>query len=259
MCLIAVAWQCHPRFPLVIAANRDEFHARPTRALHHWEEPPGLLAGRDLEAGGTWLGASAAGRLAAVTNIRQSVPPPGPARSRGELPVAFLGDSQPLGTFVTALAARAADYRGFNLLLATRETLWLTSNLAPQAIPLAAGIHAVSNAPIGVDWPKTRRARDILGAALAAGHDGGETLFAAAFELLADTQSAADADLPQTGLPIEQERSLSAIFIAGEAYGTRSSSVLLLAADGTLQWHERCFGPGGQRAGETQSMLRMQG
>ena len=258
MCLIAVAWQSHPRFPLVIAANRDEFHRRPTRPVHRWDSPPGLLAGRDLEAGGTWLGASVTGRIAAITNVREPGPALDQAPSRGELPVAFLGGGESPEAFVAALGERGSAYRGFNLLLATRDSLYLTSNRAASAMPLGRGIHAVSNAPIGVDWPKTRRAREILGAALADDRDGDEALATAAFSLLADTTPARDAELPDTGLGAERERALSAIFIAGPEYGTRCSTVLLLAQDGSLHWRERRFGPDGLPTGETRLTLRLQ-
>jgi uncharacterized protein with NRDE domain len=259
MCLIAVAWRSHPRFPLIIAANRDEFHARPTRAVHRWDTPQGLVAGRDLEAGGTWLGASPTGRIAAITNVRQPDPAPARPRSRGELPVAFLAGRQSPEAFITALAERAGAYRGFNLLVADREALYLTSNLTASAIPLAHGIHAISNAPIGVDWPKTRRARERLGAALADGRSGQDVLITAAFGLLADATPAPDAQLPVTGPVAERERALSAIFIAGPEYGTRCSSVVLLGDDGALQWHERRFGPGGEPDGETRFTLDPEG
>lgn len=250
MCLIAVAWRSHPRFPLVIAANRDEFHARPTAPVHAWERPAGITAGRDLEAGGTWLGASANGRIAAITNVRSASGGPAHARSRGELPVAFLTSSQSPAAFATALEPRGPRYRGFNLLLATRESLLLMSNQQPGVVSLPDGVHAISNAPPGVDWPKTVLARATLGSALAR-HDDIDHLSEAAFALLADSHTAAPHQLPDTGLPLARERALSAIFIAGADYGTRCSSVLVLDAQGTLHWRERRFAPAGRVDGES--------
>ncbi len=255
MCLIAVAWRSHPQFPLVIAANRDEFHARPTAPVHAWDHPSGITGGRDLEAGGTWLGVNTtAGRIAAVTNVRSSAETPAEARSRGELPVAFLTSEHSARAFAMALEQRAACYRGFNLLMATRESLWLMSNCAPGASSLPPGVHAISNAPPGVDWPKTVLARATLGAALAR-HNDLEKLYEAAFALLGDSQPAAVDRLPDTGLRRDQEQALSAIFIAGPDYGTRCSSVLVLDVHGVLHWRERRFAAAGQPDGE--SSLRL--
>lgn len=254
MCLIAVAWQSHPRFPLVIAANRDEFHARPTAPLHAWDRPAGITGGRDLQAGGTWLGVNTSGRIAAITNVRSTGGGPAQARSRGELPVAFLTSPQSAHAFAAALEPQAQRYRGFNLLLATGESLLLMSNHAPGVQSLRAGVHAISNAPPGVDWPKTVLARATLGAALAR-HDDIEHLYAAAFALLADSNTAAADQLPNTGLPSPQEHALSAIFIAGPDYGTRCSSVLVLDTHGVLHWRERRFAPAGRVDGE--SSLRL--
>jgi uncharacterized protein with NRDE domain len=255
MCLIAVAWQSHPRFPLVIAANRDEFHARPAEPVHLWQTPPGLVAGRDLEAGGTWLGAAAPGRFAAITNVRRPGPLAEGVRSRGELPVEFLRSRASPTRFAAALAARGGEYRGYNLLLATADAMVLTSNCGVAPTALTPGIHAVSNAPPGVDWPKTRRARATLGTALQGDHPP-DRLIEAAFALLADAAPAADDELPDTGLSQVQERQLSAIFIAGPDYGTRCSTVALLDDQGCLSLRERRFGPHGELAGETQLTLR---
>ncbi len=256
MCLIAFAWQCHPRFPLVLAANRDEFHSRPTEAVHRWSAPAGLVAGRDLEAGGTWLGAGPGGRIAALTNVREpasgrSAAPP----SRGELPVAFLADSRSPAAFVHDLADTAATYRGFNLLLVTGDALLLTSNRGTGPVAPGPGIHAVSNAPPGVDWPKTRRARQILGHGLADNGDTLEGLIEAAFALLADPAPADDRELPETGLTAARERLLSAIFVIGSNYGTRCSTVLVVDREGTLHWHERRFGPDARPAGSSRLQL----
>ncbi|MCC5867467.1 MAG: NRDE family protein [Gammaproteobacteria bacterium] len=254
MCLIAVAWRSHPQFPLVIAANRDEFHARPTAPVHVWDSPVGITGGRDLEAGGTWLGVNTIGRIAAVTNVRSPAGGPEKARSRGELPVDFLTSPLSPQAFANTLEAHGGRYRGFNLLLATRESLLLMSNQAPGVLTLPKGVHAISNAPPGVDWPKTVLARATLGAALAH-HDDIDRLCDAAFTLLADSTTAAADQLPDTGLPRVKEQALSSIFIAGREYGTRCSSVLVLDTQGMLHWRERRFAPAGRVDGESSLQL----
>lgn len=245
MCLIVLAWQQHPAWPLVLAANRDEFHARPSAPLGWWEDAPEVLAGRDLEGGGTWLGFTRSGRLAAVTNVRL---PSGAERgqlSRGWLTRDFLRGDQPPVVHAEALLRRAAGYRPFNLVLcAGREAVYVTNHPAPAWQRLEPGLHALSNGALTADWPKVRRARSALGAWLAAEASAAaspplEPLFA----LLADEARAADADLPETGVGLELERFLSPVAIRGERYGTRASTVLLLSREGRATMVEQRFGP----------------
>lgn len=245
MCLIAFAWRADLRYPLVVAANRDEFHARPAAPAEFWDDlgQPNLLAGRDLQAGGTWLGVTRSGRFAALTNVRepgraQPVDPP----SRGDLVRDFLAGTQSPEEF---LAARELDaYAGFNLLLGTPAELWTAGNRDPQ-LPraLEPGVYGLSNAVLDAPWPKLVRAREAVREALAAGPTPADLL-----ALLADrSRPADDAQLPETGVGLEAERFLSAAFLVSEPYGTRCSTALIHDAQaGELRFVERSFDPEGQ-------------
>lgn len=255
MCLIALAFKAHPRWPLVLAGNRDEFHARPTAPLHAWPETPEMLAGRDLSAGGTWLGVSRSGRLAAVTNVRQPALAQG-SRSRGALPADFLQASGSPDDFLQHLHPHFGDYGPCNLLLVGDGKAAWASNAAGcapgEAIRrLQAGVYGLSNAALDSPWPKTLALKSALNNALANGAaDSGtfsETLFAA----LADEHIAADAELPDTGVGLDTERRLAAAFIRGPVYGTRCSTVILVGADGAGTIQERRFGPNGVALGQT--------
>lgn len=237
MCLILVAWQSHPDYPLVVAANRDEFHARPTAALAHWQDAPQVVAGRDLQAGGTWLGITEAGRFAAVTNVREPGKPAGPC-SRGGLTADFLCGDTPPGEYATAIDGSA--YSGFNLLLADRDQLWYRSNRDGEARCLPPGIYGVSNHLIDTPWPKLATAKARFGEALSV-LPGTDALFG----ILADREIVPDEHLPATGVSLEWERLLSAIFVQSPSYGTRASTVLLRHADGSAHIEERSFNANG--------------
>jgi uncharacterized protein with NRDE domain len=253
MCLIAVAWQARPDMPLVMAANRDEFHARPTAAAAPWPETPNVFGGRDLSGGGGWLAVNAAARrLAAVTNVRRMVPPDPNAPSRGQLVADFLAAEVGITDYLGQLAPRAERYAGFNLLLWEGETLRFASNhpgFEEQA--LTAGVHVVSNASLDTPWPKSCRLRDALQAWLEEGSDDTEPLFAA----LGDRQPAADADLPDTGVGFELEKMLSAPFIVSPGYGTRASTIVVVHASGAIDFTERCFDARGEVIGETRQRV----
>ncbi|MCE5233229.1 MAG: NRDE family protein [Mizugakiibacter sp.] len=247
MCLIAAAWLAHPRWRLLLAGNRDEYHARPAAPAARWADAPQVLAGRDLEAGGTWIGVSEAGRACVVTNFRDPRADMG-GRSRGLLGAGFLRDAAPVGAWAEALAARAAGYRPFNLLLFDRDAARYVGNHPVARVEaLAPGVHGLSNGALEARWPKTERLTAALQAWLARGDDDFVPLFAA----LADAAPAPDAALPHTGIDLELERRLSAPFIRGERYGTRASTVIALGHDGTGVLVERRFGPGGRADGET--------
>lgn len=243
MCLIVFAWLPGHATPLVLAANRDEFYARPSRPLAAWPEAPDVHAGRDLEAGGTWLGVGPGGRVAAVTNIRDPRQPPG-RRSRGELPAGFLLGALSPEAYLEQVAERAQDYTGFNLLAGTAGELWYyhARETAPRRLP--AGLYGLSNAALDTPWPKLRRAKAALAECLETPQ--AECLLAA----VQDTQPAADAELPDTGVGLARERLLSSVFIVSADYGTCSSTALILRADGSVELLERRFGPGGVRLGE---------
>lgn len=256
MCLVVLAWQSHPRYRLVLAGNRDEFHARAAAPLHRWEQPADFVAGRDLEAGGTWLGFAASGRFGVVTNFREPGAARG-ARSRGELiPEFAAGEASPL-SYARTLTTAPDDWSGFNLLVGDRDSLAYTTNRPePRAITLPPGRYGVSNHQLDTPWPKLVRVRSrfesLLDASAATGSPlEPETLLA----LLADPTPAADADLPRTGVSLEWERQLSAPFIIGERYGTRCSTVLLVDTDGGVTVVERTYDATGRPTGERRESL----
>ncbi|MCC6559156.1 MAG: NRDE family protein [Polyangiaceae bacterium] len=246
MCVLFIAWRSHPRYRLVLAGNRDELRARPTAPLDRWPDRPDVIGGRDLKDGGSWLAASAGGRFAAVTNFRQ-LPLVAGRRSRGALAFDFVcGGDAPLD-FVREAAAHAADYGGVNLFAGAGESLWHWSNRGDVMRPLSPGLYGLSNGMLEDDWPKMRRGREALTRLVAADAVDEEALF----ELLADRTPGDDDDLPDTGVGRDLERMLSPIFIAGEDYGTRSSTVLWIGHDGSVRMRERRWGAGGALEGET--------
>ncbi|WP_372874987.1 NRDE family protein [Pseudomonas sp.] len=243
MCLIVFAWRPGHDLPLVMAANRDEFYARPSLPLAEWEDAPGLYAGRDLEAGGTWLGIGPHARFAALTNIRDPRQPPR-GRSRGELPVQFLRGSLGPEAFLRDLTQRAGEYSGFNLLLGDRHELWLLNSRTGMPERLTAGLYGLSNADLDTPWPKVEKGKALLDECLAAPQ------IPSLLDLLHDGQQVEDARLPDTGVGLNTERVLSSIFIATLNYGTRASSALIVKADGSWQLVERSYGPYGAHLGE---------
>jgi len=243
MCLIVLAWRPGHAQPLLLAANRDEFYARPSQPLAEWPDVPGVIAGRDLQAGGTWLGVGPEGRFAALTNIRDPSQAQG-SRSRGELPVAFLAGNHNVEDFLHDLHDQRRHYSGFNLLLGDRQQLWHFNSLTGRATPLAEGVHGLSNADLNTPWPKLQRAKQALHNSLHKPHP--QTLL----KLLADPTCAADAELPQTGIGLTGERLLSSVFIASATYGTRASTALTVNADGSRVLAERRFGNNGCYLGE---------
>lgn len=243
MCLIVFAWRPgHPQ-PLVLAANRDEFYNRPSQALAEWPDVPGLYAGRDLQAGGTWLGVNAAGRFAALTNIRDPRQAQGP-RSRGELPVDFLRSNLSPEDYLGQVCEQLDQYSGFNLLLGDREALYFFNSDDGQPRRLEAGLYGLSNADLDTPWPKVLRATAYLAEVLddAQPHS--------LLELLRDRSQPPRVLLPDTGIGVDWELLLSSIFIVGPGYGTCASSALLLGADGQVELVERSYDTSGQSSGE---------
>lgn len=223
MCLIAWNWQPDSDTPLLLVANRDEFFARPARPLHWWDGGQ-VLAGRDMQAGGTWLGVGHGGRIAALTNYRQPVNDPGKRPSRGALVANFLQGDGDAADYLAALAQRADDYNPFNLLVCDGQNLMGLESRNKQVIPMAAGLGAVSNADFDTPWPKLTRLKSRLQAQVQAGR----TEVADLLPLLQDKTLVADTELPQTGVPLDLERMLSATFVASAQYGTRACSVITL-------------------------------
>ncbi|TLY99173.1 MAG: NRDE family protein [Gammaproteobacteria bacterium] len=259
MCLLVLAWQAHPRYRLVVAANRDEYHERAAAALAKWPPPAALIAGRDLRAQGAWLAVDRERRFGVVTNFRELQPPRPGAPSRGELIPRYLNApalAVSAQQFFAALEGEAQRYSGFNLLLSDRDSLWYGSNRAsPFARALTPGIYGLSNELLDTPWPKLQRVRRGFEAWLTRPQSGSP---AALFELLEDrTQAAEDGALPRSGsgLPPEWDRILSAPFVVHPQYGTRCSSVVLLEPGGRLYFAERRFDPRGEPAGVTEFEL----
>jgi len=226
MCLIAWNWQPGQDSPLLLVANRDEFYARPTAALHWWADAP-ILAGRDLQAGGTWLGISRTGRLAALTNYRAPETMRNDAPSRGELVSSFLRGDLCAGDYLHQLQSHSALYNPFNLLVYDGSKLMGLQSRDARIVTMAPGIGAVSNADFHTPWPKLSQLQSGLRGLLAQGAAGDSQLLA----LLQDRSPAAEADLPATGVALELERALSATFVAMPGYGTRASSVVRYEKD----------------------------
>ena len=282
MCLLVLAWRVHTRYRLVVAANRDEFHARAAAPLAKWPPPTELLAGRDLRSLGTWLGIDRARRFGVVTNFRELQPPRTGAPSRGDLIPGFLGaqGGQPAERareFLAGLAPRAAAWSGFNLLLADADALWYASNrTTPFARELGPGVYGLANESLDTPWPKLQRVRAGFERWLRPPHEiapdttaertpiskmrnfagtpgeGSPGNMEGLFKLLADRTPAQDPTPAHSGaLPREWVRALSAPFVLHPEYGTRCSTVLLLEGDGQLQLTERRFDPAGKLSGET--------
>lgn len=257
MCLIVFAWQQHPATPLLMAANRDEFHERPASAAAYWEDSPQVLAGRDLQAGGTWLGVSRSGRIAAITNVRdpaagdQNAP-----RSRGELTHNFLTSKESPEEYLTKIVDSIEDYQGFNLLVGDRDSLWYlhgssTEKTAPQALP--PGIYGLSNAALDVPWPKVNRAREQLQHKLLVGETPSHEELR---DCLSDRSLANARTLDEQNLSGEMARQLSAQFIVTERYGTRCCTTLRQHANGLLEFQEQRFDPRGDLLGSDAFELR---
>jgi uncharacterized protein with NRDE domain len=247
MCLILLAHRASPDYPLIIAANRDEFYARPTAPASFWDDAPHVLAGRDLEAGGSWLGVTRSGRWAALTNYRDPpMPKPGRA-SRGALVADYLrGDATP-ADYLAEVATEAERYDGFNLLVGDLHSAHYFGNrsdAAPRA--LESGLYGLSNHLLDTAWPKVERGRRMLGEMLEAGAPTPEALL----DILYDTEIAPLHALPDTGIDAQLERALSASFIAMPTYGTRASTALIVDDAGNATFVERAFLPGPTVAGE---------
>lgn len=242
MCLIAFDWQPGSAQPLVMAANRDEFHARPTRALGWWAWPEGPLAGSDEQAGGTWMAAGRSGRFAAITNFRDPDAPAG-ERSRGDLPLAWLKWDGSINDFARRTYAERAQWSPFNLVFGSFDELWVVGTHAePEAV--SPGVHALSNHLMDTPWPKSIRAVRRMERWLENGAGGVDGLL----DLLDDREPAADHELPDTGVGPELESMLSPPFVLSDRYGTRSSTALLLGAGITMA--ERTYDEKGKTSGE---------
>ncbi len=246
MCLLVIAWKNHPRYRLVLAGNHDEFHDRPAASLNWWQDDARILAPRDLKANGTWLGVARSGRFGVVTNFRDLQAPAEFSPSRGSLVPRFLTGATSPKEFLDDLRGAAPRYSGFNLLVGGPRALYYFSNRgAPTPQSLKPGIYGVSNHLLNTPWPKLMRTRNRFTELLKQADVTADALF----DMLADRARTPDAELPNTGLPLEWERAVSAPFIVNERYGTRSSYVLLVERTGRTVLHERRFDPEGVQTG----------
>ncbi len=223
MCLIVFAWQAHAEYPLIVAANRDEWHARPAAPASWWMDAPNILAGRDLQAGGTWLGVTQNGRFAALTNYRDPSSRKSVAPTRGQLVADFLRSDENPHDYLAALAPNAAQYNDFNLLLGDRDSLCCFSSRDALIEAVAPGVHGLSNHRLNEPWPKVTSGKTMLSGSLKMPEDA---LSARLLAFLSNTERVADEDLPNTGVGVERERLLSPPLIVSETYGTRCSTLV---------------------------------
>jgi uncharacterized protein with NRDE domain len=234
VCLIALAWKVRADLPLVVAANRDEWRERPAQPAHWWPDHPQILAGRDLQAGGTWMGVTTSGRFAAVTNFRDPSDKRSTARSRGGLVTDFLTGTESAARYLSNLSARDHEYNGFNLIVGDGLSLLYYGSREGHVRPIERGVYGLSNHLLDEPWPKVTLARREMQAAMEES-DPMPRLFA----MLSNDAPAADLQLPHTGVGVPWERRLSAALITGEDYGTRASTALAIAADGDGVFEER--------------------
>lgn len=247
MCLIVFAWRPQSRQPLLLLANRDEIHSRPSAPLAQWPDQPSIYAGRDLEAGGTWLGIAEQGRFAALTNIRDMSLPLG-EQSRGALVSDYLASQQTPQAYLQEIAAKTSQYSGFNLLVGDLHSIWYLNSSAPRPMRLSPGVYGLCNGSLDTPWPKLVRARSLFAEHLNAQE---HTLF----ELMQDESRADDDQLPDTGVGLSMERMLSSVFIRGESYGTRAISLLRRFDNGWTSLDERSYAENGRYLGQARVEL----
>ncbi|MEO5862388.1 MAG: NRDE family protein [Burkholderiales bacterium] len=231
LCLLVMAYRVHPIYPLIVAANRDEFFRRPTAAADFWSDRPDVLAGRDLEQGGTWMGVTRSGRFAALTNVRDPKSNRPTAKSRGLIVSDFLTREDAPAAFVEDLVEGCHQYNGFNVIVADHDNLAYFNSATAQSEDLSPGIYGLSNHRLDTPWPKVIRSKAALEHALR--KDGAE-LETDLLAMLRDRARATDSTLPDTGIGLDKERWLSPVFITGQDYGTRCSTVLMRGASRTL-------------------------
>lgn len=241
MCLILMAYDVHPEYRLILAANRDEFYDRPTLPMAFWQDHPDILAGRDLTGGGTWLGMARSGRFSALTNYREPGGPRPGAPSRGGLVSGFLSGKSPSPAYLEAVSRAGQTYSGFNLIVADAAGLFYYSNRGAGIQPLAAGWYGLSNHLLNTPWPKVEKGIALMKAAVPASDP---VNMDAVFQLLKNRELPPDDRLPDTGVGLEWERVLSPIFIRSPGYGTRSSTVVLIGRNGRAQLAEQTHDPG---------------
>ena len=239
MCLILFAHDCHPRYQLVVAANRDEFYKRPAYPAAFWKEHPQILAGKDAKEGGTWMGVTAEGRFAALTNYRAPASFKAGAPSRGNLVIDFLKSQHEPASFIKMMDKGGEAYNGFNLLLGNYASLYYYSNREKLLRKVEKGIHGLSNSLLDVSWPKVTKGRERLAAIL----KKDSFIVEEVFGMMMDREQANDSDLPSTGVSLEMERWLSPAFITSQEYGTRVTTVITASRQNHIRFWERSFDP----------------
>ncbi len=241
MCLLSFAYKVHPRYPLILIVNRDEFYRRAARKAQFWTEEgePDILAGKDLVAGGTWMGVHKNGKWGVLTNYRSFENIKEDPPSRGDLVLNFLKQEKSPEQYLTHLGQYAHAYNGFNLLLGNQREIFHYSNVSDAVSSLSPGVHGLSNALMNTPWPKVERAKANLQEAV----DRDDTSFSRLFKILADSTQAKEGQLPRTGLPLEMEKAVSSIFITAKDYGTRCSTLLFIDNKGKMKFVERTFSP----------------
>ncbi|MDI6726593.1 MAG: NRDE family protein [Smithellaceae bacterium] len=252
MCLLLFSYASHPHYRLILAANRDEFYVRPTAGAAFWDEAPQILAGRDMQGGGTWLGITRQGRIAALTNYRDPASYREKAPSRGLLVRDYLQGQEAPREYLEEVSARAGDYNGFSLIAGDRKSLWYYSNRGGLG-ETSPGIHGLCNHLLDTPWPKVDKGKTALARLTEkAGALAPEDIFS----FLADDSRPADSLLPDTGVGLAWERTLSPVFITSPSYGTRSSTVILIGWDGQVTFAERTFN-GGPALGEVRYQFKL--
>lgn len=245
MCLIALSFGQHPEYPLILAANRDEFHARPTREAHWWPDKPDIVGGRDLQAGGTWLALQKRGRFATVTNFRDAQPPSPKHRSRGQLVTRFLECNSTPKDYLSTVEEDA--YAGFNLLVGTSDEVAYLSNREEGTRELAPGTYGLSNALLDGPWHKVEKSRERLSALLASGQIDETSLM----RMMDDRNKAPVAEVESSRLDFAKAHAITAPFIVMPEYGTRCTTVVLADHEGNWHFAERRFGNAGAMTGES--------
>ncbi|UCG78591.1 MAG: NRDE family protein [Nitrospirota bacterium] len=254
MCLLLISYRSHPAYDIILAANRDEFHARPTSVARFWKDEPYILAGRDLQAGGTWLGITRQGRIAAVTNYHEAALTDPSLLSRGALVSDYLRREGEPEHYAEIVNGNGKWYGGFNIILGKRDYLYYCSNRKEGYEILKPGIHGLSNGSLNDNSFKVRRGVEQLGEFLSGENIRPDDLFT----LLSDSERAPDHELQPPVGTIEEERFYSPIFIMGADYGTRSSTVIMIDKEGGVCFSERSFSPGGEHAGTVEYEFRIE-
>lgn len=237
MCLIFLSVNNHHRYKLIVAGNRDEFYQRKTAPAHFWEDHPDILAGRDLEAGGTWMGISRQGRISVVTNYRDLKNLKPVATSRGHLVSDFLLNGSKPDEYLQEVSSKGNKYNGFNLIVGNQDELHYYSNYKKGPEKISAGLHGLSNHLLNTPWPKVERGKQKVNSLLK-DHDVDPTKL---FEVLFNEQRAEDSQLPDTGIGLDRERALSSMFIKSPGYGSRCSTVILIDRTNKVYFSERVY------------------